>query len=70
MDMKIYEYGNSSSSNVLIQPVDDHDLSVMDSEIALIKAAAGDDMYLLAVKVHNWNDDLSPWEAPPVFDND
>ena len=70
MDMKIYEYGNSSSSNVLIQPVDDHDLSVMDSEVALIKAAAGDDMYLLAVKVNNWNDDLSPWEAPAVFGND
>ena len=67
MSMKIYEYGNSNSPNVLIQPVDDHDLSVMESEIALIKEAAGDDLYLMALKVNNWNDDLSPWRAPAVF---
>lgn len=66
--MKIYEYGNIDSSNVLIQPVDDHDLSVMDSEIAAIKETA-EDFRLIAVKVNNWNDDLSPWEAPAVFGN-
>ena len=66
--MKIYEYGNIDSSNVLIQPVDDHDLSVMDNEIAAIKETA-EDFRLIAVKVNNWNDDLSPWEAPAVFGN-
>ena len=69
MDMKIYEYGDSSSHNVLIQPVDDYDLSVMDNECALITDASGGDFYLIAVKVNNWNDDLSPWAAPPVFGN-
>lgn len=56
--------------NNLIQPVDDHDLSYIEKETDLIKEAAGDDWCLTAVKVNNWNDDLSPWSAPAVFGND
>lgn len=65
----IYKYGNPDSTNVLIQPVDDHDMAVIENELAAIKAAT-EDFCLIAVKVDNWNNDLSPWEAPAVFGSD
>ncbi|MBQ6319559.1 MAG: esterase [Lachnospiraceae bacterium] len=68
--MEIIKFGQDDSSNVLIQPVDNHDLSYIDKEAELIKEAVGDDWCLTAVKVDNWNDDLSPWNAPAVFGND
>ncbi|MBR3260669.1 MAG: esterase [Firmicutes bacterium] len=68
--MKKYEYGNRDSSNILIQMVDDHDLAVIESEVSIIKDMAGDDFRLIALKVNDWNKDLSPWEAPPVFGNE
>ena len=65
--MTRFEYGNPESSNVLIQMVDDHDPSVIESEVNTITERAGDDFYLIALKVDDWNHDLSPWEAPAVF---
>lgn len=62
--MTHYEYGNPASSNVLVQMVDDHDLAVIESEVRAIKAA---DFRLIALKVNDWNRDLSPWKAPAVF---
>ena len=63
--MEIIIFGQADSSNVLIQPVDNHDLSYIDKEAELIKEAVGDGWCLTAVKVDNWNDDLSPWSALP-----
>ena len=62
-----YEYGDPGSSNVLVQMVDDHDLAVIESEVKEIRELAGSDFYLIALKVNDWNKDLSPWPAPPVF---
>ena len=52
---------------MLLQPVDDHDIEVLDSEVAEIERLAGTGFTLAAFKVDDWNADLSPWEAPPVF---
>ena len=52
---------------VLIQMVDDHDLEGMESEVAEIRKLTDKKFYLIAVKVQNWNTDLSPWIAPAVF---
>ena len=60
-------YGNPDAPLVLIQMVDDHDLEGMESEAAEIRKLAGVEFDLLAVKVQNWNVDLSPWPAPAVF---
>ena len=64
--MLTYEYGNPVSSVVLLQMVDDHDLDVIENEIAEIKKTV-DDFKLIAVKTNNWNTDLSPWKAPAAF---
>ena len=65
--MQIYEVGERASDTLLIQPVDDHDLELIESEAAAIRQLAGRDFHLTAVRVRNWNRDLTPWEAPPVF---
>ncbi len=67
MPMEIYEYGDRAASAVLVQPVDEHDLSAIASEIAEIKRLSTREFRLLAVRIGNWNRDLSPWEAPAVF---
>lgn len=65
--MTAFEFGNRDSDTVLIQPVDDHDLEGIENEAELIAKNSGEDFRLIAVKVGDWNRDLSPWEAPPVF---
>ena len=66
-----YIYDCGSSDVLLIQPVDDHDIEVLDSEVAEIRRLAGSTGFTLAAfKVDDWNADLSPWEAPPVFGNE
>lgn len=55
---------------LLVQPADDHDLAVLDSEVAEIGRLYGAGFRLAAFKVDDWNADLSPWEAPPAFGNE
>ena len=68
--MTVYEYGNKKTATVLLQPVDGYSLSVIDNEIAAICDLSSVDFRLIAVKVDSWNEDLSPWKAPPVFGNE
>ena len=68
--MQIYEFGENHADILLIQPVDDHDLSGMEREAAAIRAIAGERFRLIAVRVDRWNLDLSPWTAPAVFGNE
>ena len=42
MDTRVYEYGNPDSSTVLLQMVDDHDLAVIENEVAAIRKTADD----------------------------
>lgn len=62
-----YEYGDVSADTVLIQPVDEYDLSGIENEVSLIAGSRDKPFRLIAVKVDNWNTDLSPWKAPAVF---
>ena len=62
-----YSCGDPSASCILVQLVDDHDLSLMASEARMIRELAGEDFFLLALKVYNWNKDLTPWNAGAVF---
>ena len=65
--MKICEYGDPAARAVLIQPVDEQDLSVIENEVNVIKQLSDRDFRLITFKVENWNRDLSPWKAPAVF---
>lgn len=56
---------------ILIQPGDTHDLEGMDREVdAICKETGGKaaiPFAMVVFPVRSWNEDLSPWEAPPVF---
>ncbi len=68
--MKTYEFGDPDSRVVLIQPIDDHDLKGIENEFAAIASRRDMRSRLIAVRIDNWNNDLSPWEAPAVFGKD
>ena len=68
--MNVSKYGNPDADTVLIQPVDNHDLEGIVNEVERIKQLSGKDFCLVAIKVDNWNSDLSPWEAPAAFGNE
>ena len=68
--METYLFGNESAPNLLIQPVDIHDLEGIENEVRTIRELTDADFRLIAVKVESWNRDLSPWTAPAVFGNE
>lgn len=60
--------GNPEASTMLVQMIDDHDSEFITSEYLKISGSCpGRDFSLLTVKIDTWEDDLSPWPAPPVF---
>ena len=64
-------YGNKTADILIIQPVDERELESIPKEVEEIKKLAGEGEFaLLAVKVNEWNMDLSPWKAPAVFGNE
>lgn len=68
---EILRYGSMDANTLLFQMVDDHDLEVIEQEISHIREfSGGQDFCLTAVKVDDWNKDLSPWPAPAVFGNE
>lgn len=67
--MTRYEYGDPQADIVLIQPTGEHELSLLEQEVAEIRRRTAKAFRLAAVKVEDWNRDLSPWRAPAVFGN-
>ena len=65
--MELIEYGNRKARIVLLQPVGEHDEDSVEKELACIKENTSEDFRLIALRVSDWNKDLSPWEAPAVF---
>jgi hypothetical protein len=65
--MKTHEYGNPLARTVLIQPVDEQDLSLIENEVEEIARLSKKDFHLITFKINNWNQELSPWTSPAVF---
>ena len=71
MRFEIKRYGRPNADTLLFQMVDEHDLEVIEQEVSYIRErSGGQDFCLTAVKVNDWNKDLSPWPAPAVFGNE
>lgn len=60
-------YITDAAKYLLIQPVDGHDIEVLDNEVAEIQDNTDKQFSLIAFKIEDWNNELSPWEAPPAF---
>ena len=58
--------GEANAEYLLLQMTDEHELQSMESEVAAIAQSAHQFLFT-AVPVSNWNDALSPWEAPAVW---
>ena len=52
---------------LLIQPVDSYDYEMLDNETTYISEHTNSPCILVAFGIDNWNNELSPWTAPPVF---
>jgi len=60
-------YGTDCAEYLLLQMTDEHELQNMDSEVEAIAQGSAHSFLFAAVPVKNWNDELSPWEAPAVW---
>ena len=60
-------YITDAAKYLLIQPVDEHDIEVLDNEVAEIQDNTDKQFSLIAFKIEDWNNELSPWKAPPAF---
>lgn len=63
-------YACEDPKYLLIQPVDEHDVEVLDAEIDEISKQTEDAFLLIAFEIKDWNQELSPWRAPAVFGNE
>ena len=59
-------YGEANAEYLLLQMTDEQELQSMNSEVATI-AQSKYRFLFAAIPVLNWNDELSPWEAPAVW---
>lgn len=66
---RCFVYSAPSPEYLLIQPADERELELLDSEAGHIGSQTDKPFVLAAFEVKDWNSELSPWEAPPVFGN-
>jgi len=60
--------GEPLARTLFLQLVDEHDAALLDSEAEALAARSGSrDWCLAAVPAGDWNSDLTPWPAAPVF---
>ena len=52
---------------LLIQPVDGHDISELPALLSWTEARTKVPFAHVALPIQRWNDELTPWPAPPVF---
>ena len=67
-DRTCFLYQDEAAKHLLIQPIDEHDLEVLDQEVETIKELSDKPFSLVAFMIKDWNQELTPWVAPPVFD--
>ncbi|MDO4813477.1 MAG: alpha/beta hydrolase-fold protein [Gemella sp.] len=60
-------YASENPSYLLIQPVDENDIEVLDRQVELLTSEVKESILMIAFRVKNWNSDLSPWEMPAIF---
>lgn len=58
---------DTAADTLLVQLVDDHDMEGMAREMESLMKNTNLPFRLVAVKVNDWQTELTPWTAPPVF---
>ena len=60
----LYIKENEKIDYVLIHPVDENDIKVLDNEVKYISENTNKNFSLVAFKINDWNSELTPWEMP------
>ena len=60
-------YKSEQPEYLLIQPIDEHDLEVLDNEVTTIQSLANKSFTLVAFEIIDWQSELTPWTVPAVF---
>ena len=64
---KCYLYDTAEASYLLIQPVDENEVKGLEHEVELIREQTSTSFSLLTFEIDDWQQELTPWAAPPVF---
>lgn len=68
---RCFLYENDGADIFLIQAVGEHEIEALDREVECIKElSSGMPFSFAAFLIEDWNNQLSPWEAPAVFGKD
>ena len=57
-------YAQENAEYLLVQPVDEHDRALLDSEVTYIADNTDQRLGLAAFNIDDWNQELTPWEMP------
>lgn len=60
-------HGDCRSEICIIRPVFEQELPMSESFYHAITSELGRKVSVVSIGIKHWNDDLSPWNAPPVF---
>ena len=60
----LYTNQNEKIEYILIQPVDEHDMKLLDNEVKYISKNTDKNFSLVAFKIEDWSSELTPWEMP------
>ena len=60
----LYTNENKKVEYILIQPVDEHDMQLLDNEVKYISENTDKNFSLAAFKIEDWNSELTPCEMP------
>ena len=60
-------YKSEKPEYLLIQPIDEHDLEVLDNEVATVQSLTNKSFTLVAFEIKDWQSELTPWTSPAVF---
>lgn len=52
---------------LLVEPLDEREVTALDEELSAIKARCKRRFAYVALIVKDWNQELAPWVAPPVY---
>ena len=63
---RCFIYGDGSADVLLIQPIGEHNLDSMVSEVAVIEEMSGRKDFTMMMFLTDWNQDLPPWGAPQM----
>ena len=60
-------YKSEHPEYLLIQSIDEHDLEVLDNEVATVQSLTNKSFTLVAFEIKDWQSELTPWTSPAVF---